>query len=431
MSDGMVHEDVYLRARLEEWLDRQARTLHVSRRRLLELLAGTSAGALLAACVPPGTPPPTPTAPATGGAAGRPTTIPTTSVDNPHVKPTPADLFINHGVNREMRWERMAGRGYTTPNELFFIRDHTKTPVIDPATWRLTIKGSGVERETQLTLDDLLRLPQTTVTKYVECAGNGRSFFESIGGKRASGTSWKLGAIGVAEFRGPRLRDVLDRAGLKRTARDVMPEGLDDQRVRRPMSIEKATDADTIVALQMNGQPLPHDHGFPARVLVPGWIGVASIKWVGSIEVSETALFSPWNTDSYVMIGPDYRPEPPAKGPALSTQNVKSALELAWPAQLRAGQQTIRGRAWSGVGTISQVEFSLDGREWQRATLVAGPNGYGQWALFEFSWNAQPGQYQLRVRATDDKGNLQPPTVPFNEQGYLYNGIVGHPVTVS
>ncbi|GIW11600.1 MAG: hypothetical protein KatS3mg061_2657 [Dehalococcoidia bacterium] len=269
------------------------------------------------------------------------------------------------------------------------------------------------------------------MTKYVECAGNGRSFFETIGGRRASGTPWKLGAIGVAEFRGPRLRDVLDRAGLKRTARDVMPEGLDDLKVRRPMPIEKATDSDTIVVLQMNGQPLPPDHGFPARVLVPGWIGVASIKWVGSLEVSEEPLYSPWNTESYILIGPDYQPVPPAKGPLVTTQNVKSALELAWPAQLRAGQQTIRGRAWSGVGKIIQVEYSLDGRTWQRATLSSGPNDYGQWVQFEFPWNATPGQYELRLRATDEKGNVQPERVPFNEQGYLYNGIVGHPVSVS
>jgi len=147
-------------------------------------------------------------------------------------------------------------------------------------------------------------MPSVSVIRYVECAGNGRSFFAAAYGKKADGTQWKLGGIGVAEWTGVPLTEVLDRAGIKKSARDVMPEGLDDLKVRRPMPVAKALEADTLLVYAMNGQPLPPDHGFPVRTLVPGWIGVANIKWVGRMEVSEKPLFSPWNTDTYVLIGP-------------------------------------------------------------------------------------------------------------------------------
>ncbi|MDR7483668.1 MAG: molybdopterin-dependent oxidoreductase, partial [Armatimonadota bacterium] len=263
-------------------------------------------------------------------------------------------------------------------------------------------------------------------------AGNGRSFFELAYGRRAQGTQWRLGAVGVAEWTGVPLREILARAGIKRTAVDVMPEGLDDLKVRRPMSVAKAMEEDTLLVYAMNGHPLPPDHGFPARLLVPGWIGIANIKWVGRIEVSETPLFSAWNTESYVLIGPDYRkPEhSPALGPILSMQNVKSAFELPWPAELRAGRQVLRGRSW-GPYAIAGVEVSFDrGVTWQPARLrdAAAPRAWTRW---EVEWDARPGEYSLRARATDAAGNRQPAGVPWNEQGYLYNAVVGHPVTVS
>jgi DMSO/TMAO reductase YedYZ molybdopterin-dependent catalytic subunit len=226
------------------------------------------------------------------------------------------------------------------------------------------------------------------------------------------------------------LREVLDRAGLKATARDVMPEGLDDLRVRRPMSVAKALEEDTLLVYAMNGQPLPPDHGFPVRVLVPGWIGVANVKWVGRIEVSEQSLYSAWNTDSYVLIGPDYRPAPPAKGPILSTQSHKSALELPWEGTLRAGPRTVTGRSWSPSGRIARVEYSLDrGVTWTQARLHE-PNVARAWVRWSFDWDARPGDYGIKVRATDERGNTQPAGVPFNEQGYLYNAVVAHPIAV-
>ena len=404
-TDDLRDEAAYTEARADEYLWHRARELGISRRRLLALLAAGGAALVLGRRVQAQQAPPL------------------------VVKPTPPDLFVDFGSNKEMRWENMTGRGYVVPHELFFVRNHFRTPRIDPSTWRLKIEGTGVARPLELSYDDILSLPDTSVRRYIECAGNGRSFFEAQYGTRAQGTQWRLGAVGVAEWTGVPLREILDRAGLKPTAVDVMPEGIDDLRVRRPMSVAKALEADTLVVYAMNGHPLPPDHGFPVRVLVPGWIGIANIKWVGRIEVSESPIYSTWNTESYVLIGPTYKPEGQAKGPVLSLQNVKSALELPWPAELRAGRRIVRGRSW-GPYAIARVEYSLDRAvTWQTARIrdAVAPRAWVRW---EFEWDARPGDYSIRIRATDAQGNTQPAGVVFNEQGYLYNAVVGHPVTV-
>jgi sulfane dehydrogenase subunit SoxC len=351
-------------------------------------------------------------------------------VPAPVIKPTPKELFNDFGSNKEMRWENMYQRGYLVPNELFFVRNHTRTPSVDEKKWRLRIEGSGVPAAKELSYDEILSLPSVSVARYVECAGNGRSLFEAAYGKKADGTQWKLGAIGVAEWTGVPLTEILDRAGIKKSARDVMPEGLDDLKVRRPLPVAKALEPDTLLVYAMNGQPLPADHGFPVRFLVPGWIGVASIKWVGRITVSETPLSSSWNTDTYVLIGPDYKSEPPAKGPVLSSQDLKSALELPWDGEVSAERRLVRGRSWSPSGKIAKVEYSLNQGNWQPARLRE-PNIPAAWVRWDFDWEPKAGKHTIRVRATDEKGNTQPERVPFNQQGYLYNAVVDHPITVT
>ena len=409
--ERLTHEADYLAARADEYLWSKARRLGLSRRAFLKLLAAGGALASFGAAA-------TARSPAHAAAA------------QPVLKPTPPDSFIDFGSNKEMRWDAMYGRGYLVPNELFFVRNHTRTPAIEVKQWRLRVEGSGVGRSLELGYDDLVALPSVSVVRYVECAGNGRSFFEASYGKKAQGTQWKLGAVGVAEWTGVPLRELLERAGVKKTARDVMPEGLDDLKVRRPMSLDKALEEDTLVVYAMNGQSLPPDHGYPARVLAPGWIGVANIKWVGRIQVSEEPLFSQWNTDSYVMIGPDYKPGAPAKGPVLSLQAMKSALELSWGNEIAAGRRLLRGRSWSPNGKIERVEYSFDqGKSWQRARLRE-PNIGKAWVRWDAEWEARPGQYTIRVRAADERGNAQPERVPFNEQGYLYGAVVDHPITV-
>jgi DMSO/TMAO reductase YedYZ molybdopterin-dependent catalytic subunit len=237
------------------------------------------------------------------------------------IKPLPPEWFIDYGTNAEMRWDAARDQGYLIEPARFFVRNHTSTPTVDPATWRLRISGDGVRRPLDLSYRALEKLACDGETAFVECAGNGRSFFGTQQGTPASGTQWKLGAIGVAHWRGVRLRHVLERAGLRREAVDVMPAGLDPTyvsggvdygHVRRPLPVAKALD-DALIALEMNGKALLPDHGFPARLVVPGWVGVANIKWLGSIEVSTSTLTSPFNTTFY---------------PGLTQQNVKSAFEL-------------------------------------------------------------------------------------------------------
>jgi DMSO/TMAO reductase YedYZ molybdopterin-dependent catalytic subunit len=355
----------------------------------------------------------------------------------PIVKPLPPEWFVRLGTNAEMRWEAMRDQGYTVANQRFFVRNHTATPRIDPSTYRLDLFGSGLRRPRAFSLGDLHRLPSRELTAFIECAGNGRSFFASQQGTPAAGSAWKLGAIGVARWRGVPLAEVLERAGVRHGAVDVMPEGLDATvvtdgvdygHVRRPLPIGKALD-DALLAYEMNGDELPPDHGAPLRLVVPGWVGVASVKWVGRIEVSDRRLASPWNTKWYRMTGPSYPPD----SPPLAEQAVKSAFELPWDATLRAGRRHVRrGRSWSGAGAIRRVEVSTDGGATWRAARLRRPDLPGAWVRWELPWAPRKaGSHELLARATDTKGRCQPAAVPFNDGGYLFWAVVRHPVRVT
>lgn len=410
-------ESAYDRRRLRQWLAGEARADGVSRRDMLRLLA--AAGGALAV----------PTALNTRAAAATSPGI---------VKPLPDDWFTVRGTNAETRFDSLADTGYHTPVDRFFVRNHTSTPVIDAAEWTLTVHGDGLAhgRSVEFTLDDLKRLPAVTRSAFVECAGNGRSFFAAQQGQTVSGTAWTLGAIGTARWRGARLADVLRHAGLGNAAVDVMPRGLDPDyvtadgtdlgRVRRPLPVSKALD-DVLLAYEMNGEPLPYDHGHPVRVLVPSWIGIASIKWVGDIEVSAQPLYSPWNTDFYRLFGDSY---PPGGSAPLTVQTVKSAWELGWGASLDAGRtHRLTGRSWSGAGGIVRVDVSTDGgTRWHRARLHDAAHR-GGWVRWSTVWRPPaPGTYSLLARATDSAGRTQPDATVLNTQGYLFDAVVRHPV---
>ncbi|MDM9382574.1 molybdopterin-dependent oxidoreductase [Chlorogloeopsis sp. ULAP01] len=201
--------------------------------------------------------------------------------------------------------------------------------------------------------------------------------------------------------------------------------------MQRPFSIEKALEEDTLLIYAINGDILPIDHGFPLRVLVPGWVGIAHIKWVGSIQVSQTPLFSTYNTKRYVLIGEDYPVSEDLKvqgvtGQILTTQKVKSAFELPWDREIKAGKQLIRGRSWSGEGKITKVEVSLDdGKTW-RSVRLREPNIAKAWVRWDLEWNVRPGSYGLRARAIDSSGNTQPDKISWNDEGYNYWAVVTH-----
>jgi DMSO/TMAO reductase YedYZ molybdopterin-dependent catalytic subunit len=344
-----------------------------------------------------------------------------------HVKPLPGEIFIDHGINKETRLETI--RGYLTPASHFFIRQHGATPVLDPRTWRLRVEGNAVARQLELTFDDLLRLPSRSVICFVECAGNGRGFFKEFMGKVASGTQWRLGGIGVAEWTGVPLGVVLDLAGVRRETRrdilNVLIEGVDAPKVNRPISLAKAFEEDTLLAYAMNGEPVAPDHGFPVRAIIPGWVGINNVKWVGRIEVRDSVIDVPTTTKTYILEGPDY----PSKV-VLRQQTLKSAVALPWGGTLPPGRHRVRGFAWSPAGRISRVEVSFDrGATWHPAALRE-PNIARAWTRWDVEWDARPGDHVIMTRAVDDQGNAQPASIPWNAQGYGYNVPVAHPVKV-
>ena len=170
-----------------------------------------------------------------------------------------------------------------------------------------------------------------------------------------------------------------------------MPESLDQIRARRPMPLAKARADDTIVALAMNGEVLPADHGFPARMVVSGWLGAASIKWLARIEVSRGHLYVPWNTEDYVLVGPGYPSDGPARGPSITSLPISTLTELPWPARLRPERQMIRGRAFAGDVAVAAVEYRIDDGPWRPAELSCADIP-GAWARWQFAWTPEPGR---------------------------------------
>jgi DMSO/TMAO reductase YedYZ molybdopterin-dependent catalytic subunit len=418
MNNAMREGD-YDDLRLRQWLTGRARGF--SRRDLLRLTAAVGAATAVGTT--------------TGTAIGAPATA--ADPAGPIVKPLPPELFTVFGTNAEMRWSAMRDQGYLVPVDRFFVRNHTSTPILDADAWRLTVTGTGLRGgPVQFSLRELRRLPSETMIATVECAGNGRSFFTTQQNQTVSGTAWRLGAVGVARWRGVRLSTVLRRAGLSARAVDVMASGLDPNYVtggvdlgpvRRPMPVGKALD-DVLLAYEMNGEPLPSDHGHPVRLVVPHWIGIASIKWVGTIEVSDEPLFSPWNTQFYRLFGPEY----PAGGQPFNRQVIKSAFELDFGAQLPAGRTTrLTGRSWSAGGAIRHVDISTDGGlRWRRARPI-GPSPAGAWQRWSFDWRPDPGSYELLARATDVHGATQPAIARYNTLGYLFDAPVRHSITAT
>jgi DMSO/TMAO reductase YedYZ molybdopterin-dependent catalytic subunit len=360
----------------------------------------------------------------------------------PILKALPPAWFVDYGTNAEMRWDSVDPHERLTSPARLFVRNHTSTPTIDAATFELRIFGDGladprtVDDPVVLRLRDLKSLPRTTLVATHECTGNGRSFFGTQQGRSAAGTQWTLGAVGTVSWEGVRLRHVLRQIGLDPAALSIQATGLDPDYVtggvdygpvRRPFPVAKALD-DAILAWGMNGEPLLPDHGFPLRLVLPGWVGIGSIKWLGSLEVSRHQLTSPWDTKWYRMTGGDY----PADAPPLTLNPVRSAWELPWGAELRSRREVLlTGRSWSGAAPVRRVEVSVDGgRTWTRARLErpARQRGWTQWS---YTWRRPAvGAHVLMARATDAAGRTQPLETPYNDNGYFFDAVVRHPVTV-
>ena len=397
----------------------------IGRRRFLQALAVAGASAVLAAC----------------GEAGDPAADSAPLKDDAAATPRPSAWFKDttpfmvhdDGKSLEARLENM--EALITPNRFFFVRNNSVSLEVDVDAWRLSIEGDAVANPRTFTYDDIRSLPSRTLVCYLECAGNHRAMFGLVHGRQARGTQWMTGGVSNGEWVGVPLREVLTSAGITDDAASALLIGLDtespEQGFRRALPVAKALHPDTLLAYSLNGEDLPRDHGYPLRALVPGWVGSSNVKWLGRIVVSKERLWTRNNTTSYVLIGDDYAPEGQALGKVTTTQVIKSALALPWPALLNAGRREIHGFAHSPHGPIRTVEWSLDsGRTWREAAVVE-PQVQYSWARFAFEWDAPPGDHTITTRATDAAGNTQPDHIPFNEKGYLFNQPVPHPVQVS
>ncbi len=416
---------------LPDWLTSLARERGVDRRTLLHLLGTGGLAAVLMACAEIRVP-----ADAEHAPEGSTRSIEGSSnaaSDKPAAYFKETAPFLRHGENGlESRLENM--QGFITPRRLFFVRNNSASIDVNVDGWRLSVEGDAVTRPREFSFKDIQRLPSRTVISYLECAGNQRAMFDLVMGQAAQGTQWMTGAVGNGAWTGVSLGDVLELAGVTSDAASVLLIGLDiespEEGWRRALPIEKARDPDTLLAYGLNGEDLPRDHGYPLRALVPGWVGSASVKWLSRIVVSASQFWTRNNTTSYVLIGDAYPGEGEALGKVLTTQVIKSALALPWPAELDARPHRLHGYAHSPFGAIARVDWSVDAGATWNETRVLEPQIQHSWARFEFAWDAQAGTHTLMTRATDTAGNTQPDKTPFNEKGYLFNQPLPHPISV-
>jgi sulfite oxidase len=315
---------------------------------------------------------------------------------------------------------------WLTPTPHFFVRNHMHEPSeLDADEWRLTI-GGEVEKPLTLSLGDLQKMDAHSVVNTLECAGNGRSLYRP----QVPGIQWGKGAVGTAKFSGPRLNELLQRAGVKATGKHVMFHGLDEVPGKVPpfirsIPIEKALDIDTLVATQMNGAPLTKHHGAPARAMVPGWIGAASCKWLTEIKVLDAEFVGNFMSPGYRLPNQPVKPGEAVKPEdthPVTGLNVKSVI--AGPsdnASVKAGKVTVHGAAWAGEAEVTKVEISTDGGgSWNPAKLGREQARYA-WRLWSFDWKAANGDYTILSRATDTQGRVQPMAATWNPSGYLNN----------
>jgi DMSO/TMAO reductase YedYZ molybdopterin-dependent catalytic subunit len=322
---------------------------------------------------------------------------------------------------------------WVTPNKWFFVRSHYETPTINISNWRLAI-GGCVERALDLSWDQLEAMPRRSVFATMECAGNGRSFLKP----HVEGVQWTAGAVGHAEWSGVPLRHVLERAMLKRDAKEIVFYGGDagiehkdqpPQAFARSLPLEKALHPDTLLATRMNGELLDPSHGYPVRLVVPGWYGVASVKWLARVEAVMEPFRGYYQTSKYTV---QHRTGGGTRTDIVGPMPVKS--EIMRPVEgdvLGLGGNRVFGMAWAGEHAVAAVEVSVDGGStWQRAELQGIRAPYS-WTAWEFLWEpAGPGQYSLMSRAISTSGEVQPMDHDTDRGGYLITFCRPIPVSV-
>jgi DMSO/TMAO reductase YedYZ molybdopterin-dependent catalytic subunit len=328
----------------------------------------------------------------------------------------------NHGMPLE------ALRYPLTPVGLHYLLTHYDIPSVDPATWMLEVDGH-VRRPLRLSLEQIRARPSERMPVTMECAGNGRARLSP----RPVSQPWLIEAVGTAEWTGTPLRQLLDEAAPLDGAADVVFTGLDhgieggvEQDYRRSLSVAEARAEGPLLAYEVNGQPLPPQHGFPLRLIVPGWFGMANVKWLGRITVLAEPFDGFQQTRAY-----RYRSSPDEPGTPVTRMPPRSLMVppgfpdfLTRQRFLPPGPCRLEGRAWSGCAPIERVEVSTDGgHSWEAADLETqlGPHAWCGWS---HAWHpAEPGVYELCCRASDAAGNQQPVEPRWNTGGYANNEV--------
>ncbi len=344
----------------------------------------------------------------------------------PVVTPANAGLVLHRTdpLNCETSIPALIG-GVVMPNARFYVRNHFATPTLDPTTWRLDVTGL-VERPMQVNLRDVQNMRSQTLVATLECAGNGRSMFVPP----VPGEQWRLGAVSTAEWTGVPLVEILDLAGIGPGAHDIVFRGADAGRVEsraepirfeRSLSIDEARTSDALLAYAMNGEPLPIQHGYPLRLIVPGWYSVTSVKWLTDIEVVGAPFDGFFQTERYVY---EWERDGLTVREPVRLQQVRSVItEPTGDEDVAVGDVVIRGVAWSGAAPIANVDVSVGDGPWQSARLI-GERRRHSWQWWELLTRLEePGRTTLRARATDLAGRTQPEQPDWNPLGYGANAI--------
>jgi DMSO/TMAO reductase YedYZ molybdopterin-dependent catalytic subunit len=312
-----------------------------------------------------------------------------------------------------------------TRPSVFYVRNHFDPPSLDPAVWRLEV-GGRVEHPLSLTLAELRAMPAQTLTVTLECAGNGRAALQPP----TDGEPWGFGAVSTATWTGIPLSDVLDRAGPSAHAPEILFRGADRGPVGQPdriahfersLPIDVARQSDALLAYAMNGAPLPIDHGYPLRLIVPGWYGVASVKWLTSIEAITTPFTGYFQAEKYVY---EWERDGRVAREPVTRLRVRALITEPRPdVGVEAGDLAIRGMAWSGTAPIARVEVRVGNGSWREARLLGAPSR-DHWQPWELVTTVrEPGRTMVAARAIDLDGRTQPPQPEWNRLGYGSNAI--------
>ncbi len=343
---------------------------------------------------------------------------------------TPAELRLaarNHAIPVE------AIREEITPPGLHYVLIHYDIPAVDPERFRLELAGA-VEQPASLSLAALRERERVAEPVTFECAGNGRAFLEP----RPISQPWLSEAVGTAEWGGTRLATLLDEAGVRPGAVELLFTALDRgveggvmQTYERALPIAEAEHA--LLAYEMNGAPLPPQHGFPLRLVVPGWYGMQNVKWLTRITVLDEPYTGFQNAVAYRIYGADGEPGEPVTRMLPRSLTVPPGVPdfMTRTRHLEPGPVTLIGRAWSGFGSIEQVEVSTDAGATFNAAVLGPPLARNAWRGWTFDWDATPGEHVISSRATDSAGNTQPLEPPWNLKGYANNAVERIPVVVS